>query len=345
MELLVFAHRGEAHAFIENLPNLKAEAQQPSSKYSNGQQTLLICGEGFHNSLTSTAYTLGRNEFSRVLNFGIAGALDQELEKYSIQKVRTVYKAFKKDLEFKSFTSENSAKGIDCLTSSERTFDEELVKTYKNFASLVDRELWGIGFVCDKLKVPFNSYKLISDYALRTEACEEIQKQGKEFSYKLFDFYQNLERNENAPKPLLIEDLFLTESMRRTFNNLKPQLENKYEKPLSEILNFSDFQKEERPKTRALKIIEEMKKLLAPLRFEIREKIEEKIIPFQTEECKIHFDPNLENESIKFNLIVDSELKLKNQFKNLESFPFLEIKNIFSGELEANREDQDKKDV
>jgi nucleoside phosphorylase len=80
----------------------------------------------------------------------------------------------------------------DCITVDRGVGDKEYADLLKNKAQICDRELWGIGFTCDRYQIPFKSYKLISDYAGVDTDLKEIKTRAREFSKHLFDFYKNL---------------------------------------------------------------------------------------------------------------------------------------------------------
>lgn len=329
--LLLFAHRNEAVAFLENIQDLKSIDQ---NVYENEKIRIVITGEGFEKSLFATAFHLSDFKPDQVINFGICGALTKNLEFKKIYPIRTVYRANKRETEFKSFSS-NGHSTIDCLTSSERIYDEELTALYSNFAHLVDRELWGIGFACQESKTPFFAYKLVSDFAGDDAACELVKQKAREYSHDLFLFYknQNFEKKiANTSKDL---DLYLTESMSRTFESLKQALENKFKQPLhdiSELQTFiADFPKDIRPKTKALKVIDKMKRMLSPVHFEYVDKISEALKSYESDERTITFDQSLEDTTLRSNIRYKNKGELLEHLKKLQEIPFEKLDKLFNG--------------
>ena len=81
MELIIVAHKREGQSFINNL-KLEKEEQFPSFTYSNKETVLLICGQGIQNAQNRLSLFLKLNErnICRVVNFGIAGRLDDSLK-------------------------------------------------------------------------------------------------------------------------------------------------------------------------------------------------------------------------------------------------------------------------
>ncbi len=326
MDLLIFAHRGEAQAFLEHFPDFKS---LKDSVYENSNFRLVICGEGMEKALTQTAFHLGQRSFNRVFNLGITGALDPNLEFKKIYKVRTTYRAQDEKMEFKSFSSDGE---LDCITSNQRVYSPELARRYSHFADLVDREVWGIGYACNEFKVPFYSYKLVSDFASNEAACEEIKNQAKEFSYQLLNFFLNEDLNQKRENTEESFGLYLTESMRRSFNALKESLEIKHSKPLREIIDLKTFPKDMRPKTKALKVLELMKRKLTPKRFEINETLKSLVKDIESENCKIHFDPQLESNEIRAHLNFSTEAELEELTYRLHKTPFKKIESLLNGE-------------
>ena len=90
MQLLIFAHRGEAQVFISEM-NTVADESFPDL-YKSDNCYILICGEGIQNASIRTAAVISRyhESIDSVLNFGIAGALDKSLKLKKIVQIRTV---------------------------------------------------------------------------------------------------------------------------------------------------------------------------------------------------------------------------------------------------------------
>ena len=193
MLLLTMAHHGEAQEFI------KRKYTQPTDFYFRGifrsnEDILLLTGEGIQNTtirMTAVCTYFG-NKIDRVLNMGIAGALDPSLQLNQIYGIRRVSHEFSNDNEYGSFTCVKTFSKFDCITACRRVNDDKYVADLKNKAQIVDRELWAIGSVSRHFNLPFKSYKLISDYAGNTTDSGQIKENAIDFSKHLFDFYKNL---------------------------------------------------------------------------------------------------------------------------------------------------------
>ena len=171
MELLTFAHRGEAKAF------LKRDQFGPvpfffDGLYKNDQRYLLIHGEGPQITSEKVSVVCGafRNEIHAVINMGVCGSLkENDFKIGTIYPIRTCYK----EDEFKSFSTANKT-GVDIISSKERVMSPEKVKNLSYFAPLVDREAWAVGSVCQTLDIPFYSYKMVSDYSDNEDICQLV---------------------------------------------------------------------------------------------------------------------------------------------------------------------------
>ena len=152
MDLCVLAHRGEAQIFIKGLKSISPNF------YQGEDYAVLICGEGVFEASKLGAYV---QTFDRVLNFGIAGALEEALELEKIYPIRTHYLHENDRPQFKSFTSLIGE--LDCITSFNRVFDDEFAKELSMYAQIVDREAWLMAKICSDHNKEFQSYKLISE--------------------------------------------------------------------------------------------------------------------------------------------------------------------------------------
>lgn len=332
--LLVFAHRNEAHAFLENISDLKS-VDNSGKFYENDELKIIITGEGIENALCQVSFHLGKSTISQVLNFGIAASLNRELDKYSIHKIRTVYQSAPHDMKFKSFSSINHD-NLDCISANQRIFDKEKVKLLSHFGDILDRELWGIAFAANQQKIPFESYKMISDYALNHEECENIKAQGRNFSYTLFKKYQELQsQNLEEKKTNEFDDLYFTEAMRRQFNSLREKIERKFDSQFEDIINLDVLETIERPKDKTLKLLDIMKRELSPFQYEIHDQIEASLNPFRTEKIKINYDRSLESAELSVQIKASSPGELLKQIGKIEHLPFQKITALIQGEKDV----------
>ena len=189
MKLLTFAHRGEAQHFLK-YDNYKSFDFEFNGLYRNKENYVLITGEGLESTNKKMGEVLRQSNYSisKVINLGIAGALDSNLDLESIHSVKLI----KKENENETFQSSDVYAEIDCISALNRVHD--VVYRNKLFAraQIVDRELWACAKVRNKYQVPIYSFKLISDYAGSTTGLNKIIQKSKGYSKKLFDFYHEI---------------------------------------------------------------------------------------------------------------------------------------------------------
>jgi len=193
MLLLTIAHKGEAQEFI------KRAFTQPtdfhfSGVYRDGADILLLTGEGIEQSIlrVSSVLTYFGSKIDRVLNMGIAGAVETRLQINQIYGIRQVYHELQKEHEYRPLKCKETHSKTDCVTTQQSVLSNKYANSLKVVAPVVDKELWGIGFTCEKYGITFKSYKLISDYAGDSTNPKELISKAPAFSKHLFDFYKNL---------------------------------------------------------------------------------------------------------------------------------------------------------
>jgi nucleoside phosphorylase len=160
--LLIFAHKGEARFFFQQISYRKISGKEISF-YEGKDHLILITGEGKEKvrSALSHFFSGYEPEVNTVYNFGIAGAVNRELkigEIYPVKKIR-----YRTDKGETLVTSER--RGLTCLT-----VDEEIVLNGESKAvgldtDILDMEAYHIAYIVERKKIPFFCYKLISDFA------------------------------------------------------------------------------------------------------------------------------------------------------------------------------------
>jgi len=193
MILLTIAHKGEARAFIKRTFTQTIDFHF-DGVYRGGEDLLLLTGEGIESSIlrTSSVLTYFGSKIDRVLNMGIAGALESSLQINQIYGIRDSHREQETEGYFQSFSCKETHSKLDCITANRGVSYEDYASRLKQRGQICDRELWGIGLVCDQFKKPFKSYKLISDYAGEDANLKKIKTKAPEYSKHLFDFYKNL---------------------------------------------------------------------------------------------------------------------------------------------------------
>lgn len=188
MKLLTFAHHGEAQHFLRN-DDFRPVKFQFDGLFKNEKNYLLLTGEGLettHKRIESVLKNI-ENEISEVINFGIAGALVEDIELDSIHYVKQI----KKENEIKNYQIQNTKKGLDCISALHRVQDINYRNRLKSEAQIVDCELWAIADVCSIYKLPVFSIKLISDYAGQATDTKRIIQKAKKYSKNLYEFYNS----------------------------------------------------------------------------------------------------------------------------------------------------------
>lgn len=185
MKLLTFAHRGEAQYFI-NADNYKPVDFEFKGLFKNDESYLLITGEGLQNTSKKLSVFFSQQsiKIDKLINIGIAGALDSSLELDSIYCINKVYSEEYDQI----FFSEDSNNKINCVTAKNRVLDKEYAELLLKMAPIVDLELWACAKICSEFGIPLQSFKLISDYA-GNSLTDDIIKKVKVFSEKLYNYY------------------------------------------------------------------------------------------------------------------------------------------------------------
>lgn|GEM_PF-6551636 len=246
--LFIFAHRGEAQSFIKkghftllHTPSGTASGTHPSSApffeerlYTNQQDLLFLCGEGPRSALMLTAQLLGHLEAllllpEQIINAGTAGYLSPEKPHWrygDVVLIRTVFGHDGRYPLFHTYTTKTGTEKMagqfsDCVTSESRVRagileEEKLARKLASLALVVDREAHALATVAKQFKIPFNSFKVISDsmsinstlpaeinreHGMQDDAeensptckiatCNIVRQEADFFSDQLYNFWQ-----------------------------------------------------------------------------------------------------------------------------------------------------------
>jgi len=335
MYLITMAHPGEALAVIEKFQLEKVE----KNLFKNEELVLLITGEGPFEASVRTALTIPLFNISEVINLGIAGSLLDDLEIGTLLPVRTFYLIQDLKPSFKTFKSFDQ--GVDCLTSFERILDPEKATKLKGVAHLIDREGWGVAMAAKEGKLPFRSYKMISDKAGTSGACELVKEDAHFFSVKLADELSQILLTSGVNSPEIknstitkIAGFHFTHTTHHKFNQLLNKLSIKMEKSHDEVLKnleLDDYLSLEiLPKDRTRQLLQRMEEKIDPTKKIIDLKVKNITNNFQREGFKLYVDPYLENPnvSVSFEASTDTELHKKaSQLLNLSIKDFTDMMN------------------
>ncbi len=195
MMLLVFATELEAQPFIDHHRLKYLDDQNPCPAYAGDGLLLIISGMGFLKGAVALSQIVqrhekGGNSITRVINYGIAGALT---ERFSLGEVVCVDRVVKYNpVEFsktrfnKFFASafpeirltEKAEDAVVLATSDHPILTEDDANCAARHARLVDMEGYGYAFVAGAHGIPIELIKGISDFA-RKESEDSFRKQVK----------------------------------------------------------------------------------------------------------------------------------------------------------------------
>lgn len=207
-ELLCFAHRSEAQAFLAK-GDFKAVSELPGLyEWPEKNRLLFIVEEGIEEVLVRLTHVLSRfqGQIKKVINLGVVGALSERLRPFEVYLVRTSYGVFSGNPVFHSWSADCvvGKNLVDCVSVNERILSVEQAQKVKPFGDVVDRELWAIGKVCQFFKTPWVSMKVVSDEPLLSSeknVCELVKSRAPLFSQRLLEKYEQWRNNVVAPPP------------------------------------------------------------------------------------------------------------------------------------------------
>lgn len=335
MQLLYFAHRGEAQTFISALKGKKCDFKA-FDLYSFDKGLILIGSEGIESTLIAITKTLTAfSHISEILNFGTSGILRGPLEVGEIYSIRTSYGFLEQSPRFHSFSSEDSS-GIDCISSASRVLDDEHSKKLQPFAHCVDRELWAISQCASIFKVPFYAYKYMSDIAGKTTNCLDIKYQAKNISDELYQKYLSLKDSSyKVDEDNFDIDLKMTFSQKAQLKKLLSALAIKRSLSYQDILAsypIEELKKNEKSdKEVCKKLIFFMREDLNPLQSKIDQKFGELFTPIETTGASVVLDSKLEKKKFSIRMDINSDKNLKELAHSLKNFNYQDFLSVMDG--------------
>lgn len=329
MDLIIFAHKGEAQEFIKQL------AARPLNDKANLYQSqaglILITGEGIYEVFSQLGPILGAYEIKRVLNFGIAASLDpQSAALGDMIEARTCYAYDGESPLFHSYTSEGA---LDIITSSKRVLTSEFADRLSHFAPVADREAWAIAKICHDHKVPYHIHKLISDFPKENVACFDIKSRALEYSQGLFREFKNIYmQKEKAPATLEEAPLPMpmTFSQKARFKKLGLSL-----KLIDfDMENFSEnFGREHLgQKSRAEEFLDELELVLSPNKAETKRRFNDLTSPFMEIGARVIFDKAYEKKKFLLQMEINDQKNILNLKEALDKVQFEDFKKVWDGE-------------
>ncbi|MGE3610766.1 MAG: hypothetical protein AB7I27_14335 [Bacteriovoracaceae bacterium] len=334
MQLITMAHFGEAQGVIEEF-SLKRMAP---FFYEGEDICLALTGEGPFEASTLTGLSLGKKTFTKIINLGIAGTLDDKLNIGEIYPVRSHFLFLENKMAFKSFKGNET--GVDCLTTFDRILNPEKVAPLKGMAKLVDRESWGVAFTAKSASIPFQSHKLISDIAGTIGACELVKGQSQMWSEKLANYLEDILRLKQEKKDQIsLPGFYFTFTMEHQFNDLIGKLaikENKSIQDIIQILPLQDLLEEKiLPKDRATKLLVRLSHRLDPIKAKVDEQINKWKKQYEVNGIQIIHDPSLEDDKVKIQFQVESDQALDRKINSLKNLSLSPYQNILKGQIDV----------
>lgn len=346
----IFAHRAEAQCFLKNW-NAKPLQIGTLDLYESKYAFVLICGEGLQSASESTAIFLSLfdSKLSHLINLGIAGSLRKDLEPRQIYSVRSSYaESIHFKALFKSFSSADKEARLDCISSADRILSDNYADRLKPFAELVDRELWGIASSCQRFRIPFFSYKLVSDFAGNLTNCFDLSHRAEEFSQILYDFIQEKKprlevRNEQNQLKFKASEFYFSKTQSRIFDHyiksLKLKLATDCADDVLKQVNLNRIlEKDIPPKKRTDILLQELSDLLNPFQKKLRKALDKETKKLREVGCDIKFDSHFESEHIRLSVGVDSEAQLERVKRALNEFSHTNISRIINGTIEEEHD-------
>ena len=338
MELLTFAHKKEADAF---LTHFSYEKVGPPHLLKTDSHYLLITGEGLFQALYKISKTISllSRELKAMVNYGVAGVLEDHLALNQLYKVRTIYAAESEHkMKFQSYSTESSLqssthyKELDCVSYIERVTDPKVAQRLSHFASLVDKELWALAFACHKSQIPFTSFKWGFDRASSQEICE----QKFEFSHHFLENYQNL-KTKKVLKDNSLESFFhsnssfyFTFSQREKLKSLVKALKKKYHNFDLKSFPLESYKKES-GKKKAQRLIESLKAKLTPETHQIEQNLKSLNQELFSSGAQINFSPNFETEDIEIKFKINKSSNFSQFKKALDNWPYKDVQRVLRG--------------
>lgn len=334
MHLITMAHLGEAQGVIEKFKLERID----SDLFKNQDLVLVLTGEGPFEAAIKTSLVLGKYPISKIINLGIAGALNPELQIGEIYSIRTHYLVQDYKPSFRTFL--NTHEGQDCITSFERILNPDKANSLRGVGAIVDREAWGSAYAAKSAGISFESYKLISDMAGTLGACELVRDNASDFSLKLaLHLGKVLGHKDQQEDIVSIPGFHFTFTSGHRFNTLLKKLCIKYELSpeellksfaLNEIRGAISF-----PKDRTKFLLDRMESKLDPFRETLKLKKEEWARPFTKAGITLETDPNWENKEVTLRFSVTSDSELKTKLEKLTTLSLASFTDLMEGKLDV----------
>lgn len=342
-QLLVFAHRGEAKAFLKYF----GANRQPFAVegfYRCDNLFFLVTGEGgiATSQLLSAVLGAFHSQIATIWHLGIAGTLTTDLPYESIHPVRTFYAANSGDMLFNSFSTAMAEARVDCVSADRRIEDSDSATRLSHFAAIVDREGWYAASAARLFRKQFMSAKLISDDASAPLQQSEIQAAADRWSEALLKWYldaamdqQKLRVSEEFFTDDLPEGFYATTAQKRQLRNLMSVIRRRSNQKDLKISAIADIDqilsRTRRPKKRTTLLLASLAAAAEPLKKAYRQQLESSLKPLTQRNIEVIADNNLENPQLEIRYRVASAEDLDRLCEALADFDYQQILDFYQG--------------
>jgi len=329
--LLTFAHRPEADAFLRHFELVKHHGFD--WLYSNDKIVLAITGEGIQEALSRTAITLGLfPKTSRVINLGVAGALNDKIEVGKIYSIRSIFACDDRP-HFKSFQSDGE---IDLVTSGSRVLTTAPLAKLKAMGQIVDREVWGVAFAAKEAGVKLSSYKYISDKAGTIEACEPVKAMAAIASENLLEHYLCLNFDQIQEDTYNLEGFHFTFTQQQELKKLLHLLSIKFDNEKESWLKSEKVQdlleQKITPKERSKELIAYLRENLDQFASKKREQLNNIFSSLKRAQVEVQEIGKAETSDLKITFSFSDQKGLEQKIQTVSNFNFERYYRFWRGE-------------
>ena len=350
MNLLCFAHRGECAVFLRRLALCPLSLSFAAAWRGDGLYVLLT-GEGIEQAGRTLAAFCARYEqdIAAIVNLGIAGGLDAQLERGKIYRVRTIYgEKYAGQVEHHTYTSSDQRAMHDCISARERVLNAETGISLANFAALVDRELWGLASVAALFKLPLHAAKLVSEVVFDTEICQRARAEREQYSHALYQFWQE-HFTPASPSPhrdpmteclaaLRTQGFYFTKALQDKVVSLLASLALKYGWQAGEILEKLTAQigiekiltTVSQPKQRTKLLLHHLQELSDPFRAQFDQRLAAVTAPLR-KVAKVTHHEDFVNDDLSISSTIKSHHDLIALQQALASFDYQRYRDLLNG--------------
>ena len=309
---------------------------------------MLVTGEGIETSLVAVAAALSQLPVTQVHNLGVALSLGA-LAVGQVCQIRTVYGEKSEGIpEFQSFSTtqqtRRNAGPVDVLSSRDRILTATVGEKWRPFATLIDREAWGVGFAARKMGVPLVVTKVVSDL-LGDSDCDIVKSRAEAFAGQLWQAWEDThDATSEKPKPKIRdwdhrENLHLSATQKSQLQKLRHRLELKERVNgatiLSQVwghLNEDPHFARLKPKDQGRKLIAALTTRLNPMRSLCEGMVEEAVRPLNQSGIQLKYDPDFECDDLTISATIRGNADWQSLRQSLDEFDFDQVVALLRGE-------------